>query len=222
MKRTDFNIIWGILLIAAGVLFLLQTLSIIDMGSAWEALWGIVFAISGLAFAWRFLIDRTGSWWAIIPGCTLLALAGLVGLHTLGFVDNGGPWLGALFLGVIGASFWAIYLVHREYWWAVIPGGVLFTVAAVALSSNWIGGEAIGGILFLGLASTFGLVSILPTPHGRMVWALIPAGVLGLMGLALLLALTSIFNCAWALVLILVGVYLLFRPRGGGEITGRS
>jgi uncharacterized iron-regulated membrane protein len=43
-----------------------------------------------------------------------------------------------------------------------------------------------------------------------------------MMGLAIMLAFTSVFNYMWAIVMILVGVYLLFRRRGGGEVTRRG
>ena len=217
MKRTDFNIIWGILLIGAGVLFLLQTNGLLgDTASvAWQIVWAIVFAAAGLAFVWRFLTDRAGEWWAAIPALTLLGLALLLTLDLLGLAEGNAAWLGSVFLGCIALSFWVIYFTHREYWWAVIPGGVLFTLALVALVATWYEGEALGSIFFFGMATTFGLVYLLPTPFGRMTWALIPAGVLAVLGLALLMAFTAIFEYVWAVVLILVGVYLLLRPRGG-------
>ena len=217
MKRTDLNIIWGVLLIAAGVLFLLQTNGLLgDTASvAWQIVWAIVFAAAGVAFVWRFLIDRAGEWWAVIPGSALLGLALLLTMYLLGLAEGNAAWLVSVFLGSIALSFWVIYFTHREYWWAVIPGGVLFTLALVALVATWYEGEALGSIFFFGMATTFGLVYLLPTPFGRMTWALIPAGVLAVLGLALLMAFTAIFEYVWAVVLILVGVYLLLRPRGG-------
>jgi hypothetical protein len=217
MKRTDFNIIWGILLIVAGILFLLQTNGLLGDTSSvvWQIIWAIAFAAAGLAFAWRFLADRTGAWWAAIPGSVLLALALLLTLDLLGLAEGNAAWLGSVFLGLIGLSFWVIYFTHREFWWAVIPGGVLLTLALVALMATWYTGEVVGSIFFFGMAATFGLVYLLPTPFGRMTWALIPAGVLAVLGLALLMAFTAIFEYIWAVVLILVGLYLLLRPRGG-------
>ena len=150
-----------------------------------------------------------------IPGSALLGLALLLMLDLLGLAEGNAAWLGSVFLGFIGLSFWFIYLTHREFWWAVIPGGVLSTLALVALMATWYAGEAVGSIFFFGMAATFGLVYLLPTPFGRMTWALIPAGVLAVLGLALLLAFTAIFEYVWAVVLILVGVYLLLRSRGG-------
>ena len=29
-------------------------------------------------------------------------------------------------LGMIGVSFWIIYLTDHQNWWAIIPGGALF------------------------------------------------------------------------------------------------
>jgi len=217
MKRTDFNIIWGVLLIGAGILFLLQTNGIIgDTSEAiWQIVWAIAFGTVGLIFLWRFLSDRAGSWWAAIHGFVLIALALLLTLDRLSFVEGDAAWLGALFLAIIGLSFWIIYFTHREFWWAVIPGGVLFTLAVVALLSTWYTGEAVGAIFFFGMAATFALVYFLPTPHCRMTWALIPAGVLAVLGFGLALAFTEIFNYFWAVALILVGLYLLLRPRDG-------
>jgi len=48
-----------------------------------------------------------------------------------------------------------------------------------------------------------------------MTWAFIPAGVLAVLGFWLALAFTEIFNYFWAVALILVGLYLLLRPRDG-------
>src|SRR5689334_555291 len=111
MKRTDFNIIWGILLIVAGILFLLQTNGFLGDTSSfvWQIVWAIAFAAAGLAFAWRFLTDRTGAWWAAIPGSVLLGLALLLTLDLLGLAEGNAAWLGSVFLGLIGLSFWIIY-----------------------------------------------------------------------------------------------------------------
>ena len=77
MKRTDFNIIWGILLIGAGILFLLQTNGLLgDTESvAWQIVWAVAFAAAGLVFVWRFLTDHAREWWAAIPGSALLGIA---------------------------------------------------------------------------------------------------------------------------------------------------
>ena len=118
---------------------------------------------------------------------------------------------GTLFLAGIGLSFWVVYIANRAQWWAVIPAGVLTTLSAVTLLSRQITGSAIGGVFFVGLGLTFVLVALLPSPQGKMGWAFIPAGILLVMGVFLIGALTALTNYVWALALIAVGVWLLFR-----------
>jgi len=105
----------------------------------------------------------------------------------------------------------AVYATNRENWWAIIPAGVMVTLAVVSFLDQFFAGFETGGIFFLGLGLTFGLVAILPGPRGEMRWAFIPAGVLFLIGLVLLAALTSLVNYIWPVALILVGLYFIFR-----------
>jgi hypothetical protein len=72
-------------------------------------------------------------------------------------------------------------------------------------------GIEVGGIFFLGLGLTFGLVAIIPTPHGQMKWAFIPAGIMIVMGLLITAALSPLINYIWPSALILAGLLLVFR-----------
>ncbi len=214
MSRFDLRIVWGVLLIVAGLLFLAQSLGLIP--SAWGALWAVAFGVAGLAFvAWLF-VDRR-RWWAIIPGLTLLGLAGVIVVSMLTPEGNGG-WAGAVFLGAIGLSFVIVYIMRRDFWWALIPAGALLTLALVALSTSFMTGLESGALLFIGLGVTFGIVALVPTPDGRMTWALIPAGILGVMGILIALALGSLLNYVWPIALIIVGIYILVR----GFALGKS
>ena len=210
MKRFDartVNTVGAILLIVVGILLLLQNFGILVGVVA--LIWSLIFGVGGLIFLYMFLTDRT-QWWAIIPGFTLLGLAALITLDQ--FLPRVGDALGGtLFLGGIGLAFWVIYFLNREHWWAVIPGGVMFTVALIAGLDAVFEGAETGGGLFLGLGLTFGLLSLLPTPQGRMRWALIPAAVLLVMGLLITAAATGILEYLWPAALIVVGLYLLFR-----------
>ena len=99
-----------------------------------------------------------------------------------------GAWVGAMFLGMIGLAFWIVYLTNHDHWWAIIPGGVMLTLAAVSAVAPFAGGFATGGLFFLGMGLTFALVGVIPTPQGRMTWAFIPAAVMGIMGLLVIAA----------------------------------
>jgi hypothetical protein len=207
MKRPETRVVGAILLIAVGVLLLLQNAGIVV--GALGLLWALLFGAGGAMFLYVFLTDRE-QWWAVIPAFALLGLAGTIVLNEL-IPEGGGAWAGMVFLLGIGASFWVIYFVNREHWWAVIPGGVLITLALVTGLSSVFEGAEMGGVFFLGLALTFGLLSFLQTPEGRMKWALIPAAVMFAMGVVTTAAATEIFKYVWPAVLVLAGVYLIFR-----------
>lgn len=96
-------------------------------------------------------------------------------------------------------------------WWAIIPGGVMLTLALIAGLASVLEGIETGGVFFLGLGLTFGLLSFVPTPQGRMKWALIPAAVLLVMGLLLGAAASPFLNYLWPVALILLGLYHIFR-----------
>ena len=210
MKRLEVRVVGGILLIAVGILFLLQNLRII--GDGLDLLWALLFGAGGAVFVYVFLTNRA-HWWAVIPGFVLLSLAALMTLNQLA-PGLGGDWGGALVLGGIAVAFWVVYLASRENWWAVIPGGVLFTLALVVGLSSALEGIEVGGVFFLGLGLTFGLLSLLPTPEGRMKWALIPAAVLLVMGLLITAAATAVLKYIWPAALILVGLYVILRTFG--------
>lgn len=203
MKRFDLRIIWGGLLIAAGGLLLLQELG--NVSGAWSIIWTFLFGIAGVGFLYLYLTDRS-QWWPLIPGLTLVSLAALILVEEF---FPGITWGGAIFLGGIGLSFWLIYFTNRDNWWAIIPGGVLLTLAAVAALEPVADDD--GGIFFLGLGITFALVGLLPTSQGRMQWAFIPAAVLLIMGIFLATPLLPLLNYIWPVALILLGGYLILR-----------
>jgi hypothetical protein len=206
MKSGSGYLLLGFALIVAGVLFLLQNFGFV--GELAAPLWAALFGAGGLAFVWLFATDRE-RWWALIPGFTLVGLGALIGFG--GILGELG---GAFFLGMIGAGFLVIYLMRREFWWALIPAGALFSTAAVAAMADRFGGALSGSVLFFGLALTFVAVWLAPSEYGESRrWALIPAGILGAMGLLVALSLGGVANYVWALALIAGGGVLLLRSR---------
>ena len=117
------------------------------------------FAAGGIVFLYLVLKDRE-KWWAFIPGLTLLGLAALIAGGDL-FRDFTNQFGGSMFLGSIALSFIAILIVKPSNWWAVIPAGVLTTLALIAgiQSGN---GMLEGGLFFLGIGSTFAAVGLMP------------------------------------------------------------
>ncbi|MCU0520491.1 MAG: hypothetical protein MUF84_07360 [Anaerolineae bacterium] len=206
MKVLQSRVLWGILLVVVGLLFLLESLAILSIGGAWA----VLFAVAGLIFGYTYLEDRE-RWWALIPSMALLGLAALIGFEAfLPGVD--GQWGVTLFMGALGLSFILIYfLTRRSQWWALIPGGVLATLGVALGLEPYMPGEAFVGVFFLGMALTFALVYALPTPEGRMLWAIFPAGVLALMGIIFLSIAGEAATLVWPVLLILTGGYVLLR-----------
>lgn len=196
----------GILLLLAGTVLLLQNLGVFGP-LAERVIWLLLFGLAGLGFVLVFLFNRE-HWWALIPGCTLLGLAVLVGLGEQ--LQEAGA---AIFLAAIGLSFALIYALRREHWWAIIPGGSLFSVAALTLVAGSAAAGAAVGVLFLGLALTFLLVYLLPGARAEQRWAVIPAGILALMGVVAMFTLSGlrVMNYLWPIALIGGGGYLLWR-----------
>lgn len=203
MKRFDPRIVIGTLLILAGALGFLQAFGYLEDAS--DLFWGLIFLGAGAIFLFLFASGfASGGWWAAFPGFILAGLGVLILLPDS--LDNIG---GAIFLGAIGLSFWAVYLTGRERWWAIIPGGVLFTLAIVsALPEEIMGGADSGGIFFLGLALTFLLVALL----AGMSWAYWPAGALAVFGTFLFFE-SQVFLLSYvaAAALIVAGVYIVLR-----------
>lgn len=168
----------------------------------------MVLFIAGSFVFLSLFVSQPDNWWAAIPGMALLGLGALVGLSIIGLDDLfGGP----IFLGALGVSFGLVYLRARQNWWAVIPGGVLLTLALVAGVDQVLPGVESGGLFFLGLAVTFLLVYLLSASGERMTWALIPAGVLFVIGLIVTLSTSSLLRFVWPAALILAGIYLIYR-----------
>jgi hypothetical protein len=104
-----------------------------------------------------------------------------------------------------------IYLLNREYWWAIIPCGVLLTLAIVISLENLLTEMGFVSIFFLGLAATFALVALVPTAEGKMQWAWIPAIVLALMGVIFGAFSGAFMAYLLPIALIVGGGILIFR-----------
>ena len=213
MKRVDRSLLLGLGLAGAGILLLLQNLGI--FGSLENTFWALAFSAGGVGFL-AALVRNPARWWTAIPGCALLGISALIALDELAptFARD---WGGALVLGMLGLGFWLVYLVCRACWWAIIPGGVLFTLALVVGLSQTMAGEEAGWVFFLGLSATFGLLYLLPSTEGRITWAIYPAAVLLVMAVLVMAAMVEVVNLLWPAALIVAGVYMMyrtFRPRG--------
>ncbi|WP_152190039.1 hypothetical protein [Georgenia satyanarayanai] len=208
--RFPLAALWGALLVAGGVLLLLEEL---DLVTDARFFWAGAFAAVGGVFAAAFLLGAE-AWWAAIPSGALFGLAVTTALgDPVGDVAEAVS--GGAFLGLLGAGFWAVYLRERGRWWSMIPGGALATFGATgALGALGLSSNAQGAVLFLGLGLTFLLVAVLPTGGGRNRWALIPGGILTALGLLIAAGageVLELLGYLWPVVLIGAGILLLWR-----------
>ena len=215
MRKIEPRVVFSVLMIGAGILFLLQNLGLLEGASA--IFWALAFAVGGGVFLYVYLSDRT-QWWAVIPGLSLLGIGEIIAVSH--FLPQYEDILGAPVLMVfISISFWIIYLTNREHWWAIIPGGVLLSIGIFIAFESLFPGVEMVGVFFLGLGLTFVVLAYLPAQKGDMRWALIPAGVLLLMGVIFLGTAFSALEIIGPAVLVLAGLYLIYRTvRPKGEI----
>jgi hypothetical protein len=209
MKGMRARAALGLLLIAAGVLFLLQNLGILEQ--AGSLFWTLAFIVAGGVFMYIYLSDRS-LWWAPIPGFSLLGIGGLIAIST--YLPQYADVFGApLLLTGISLSFWIIYFSKREQWWAIIPGGVLLSTAVFVGLDALIGGEGVLGVFFIGMGLTFLLLTRLPTARDMqwMKWAYVPAAVLLIIGAIFIVTEVSYLQIVGSVALLIVGLYLLIR-----------
>lgn len=200
-SRVGMTLILGVLLISTCVFLLLINFNIITLDR--DILMGLLFVLGGLIFLLVFIIN-INDWWALIPAMALISLGIII---CLGESDFESDWVGGLFLGMLGISFWLIYAFHPVQWWAIIPGGSLFTLALVrVLPEGSVFPEA---GFFLGLALTFGFVYWHPRSNGKLKWALFPAGVFLILGVLIQMGSTRLVYFVWPAALFLAGGALL-------------
>lgn len=206
MKWLESRLFWGVVLIVAGVLFLLQNLFGVQLGGIF---WSALFVLGGLFFLSVYFTERA-NWWAIIPGFTLVGIGLNVGLGAL-FPAVEDILGGTIVLGSIGLSFLVIYFLNRDFWWTLIPAGVLLTLAVIIPLENFLSDFGFVSLFFLGMALTFAVVALIPTPEGKMKWAWIPAAILGFMGIIFGAFSGSFMAYLTPLILILGGGFLIYR-----------
>jgi hypothetical protein len=206
-KILSSRLFWGLVLIIGGGLLLLNTFGLIAIA---DLIWAIILGIGGILFLGVY-ISNHDHWWALIPGVILIAISATIWLDKYYANIRNSDLISTIILGGIALSFFLVYLADRGNWWAIIPAGVMSTIAVVARANISQSGVTSGGIFFLGLALTFALVAILPNKIGPMRWAWIPAGILGLIGLVILLSRPDLINYIWPFALILGGALLVIR-----------
>ena len=157
------------------------------------------------AFSWLILLLIAGaSFW--VGGLRQLPLwvriVGFSGIGVLAIVTSG-RFSASAALSFPAMAFLMIYITNPKRWWAIIPGGVLASVALLVTFESLFRHWDTTPILFLGFAATFSYLYLLPKKRGGKRWALYPA--------ILFIILTVLVNDpsgqleGWFLPLVLIG-----------------
>lgn len=142
-----------------------------------------------IPFAAAYLTDRSRNWWALIPGGVMLFLTVITLLVDYTSADE---WIGALFLFMIAASFFVVYMTNRTRTWALIVAYITFVLSLAPLMS--MGGrnaEYFGGVFMFAVALPF---FYLYFRSARNWWAIIPAGVMTVLGVIVTVAIAGLLN----------------------------
>lgn len=178
--KTKQNLLWGIFLVVAGGLLLLNTLGVIENLPPTVA--AVLFGAASLLFFIIYFASGVQQWGWLFPA---MIFGGLAVTIVLGESGVAGDTVGAFWLLCIGLPFWVVFaLDRRTNWWAIIPGWVMIVLSAVVLLADRVAGETVGAMVMLGIALPFLAVYLVNRSHW---WALIPAFILGGIGIALLL-----------------------------------
>lgn len=209
LQTGKLRIVYGALLILFGGLLLIETS--IDL-SSW--VWIGALTIAGLGVYAVYATDRSERW-LLVLSYTLLAIALMVSLITLDVLRD--SFVATYVLTAIALPFLYIYLTDRTHWWAVIPAYILLAIGVMV-------GLIEGGILEGNLVASYVLFSVaipffvIYARDRKQWWALIPGGITGLIGLALLVAEAAAEFIVPA-VLIIVGGWILIRQFTRREST---
>jgi hypothetical protein len=143
---------------------------------------------------------------------TLLGLA-ITSLLDMVAPNLGGKLGGSVFMGLMAFGFILVYLLDHRMWWAIIPGGVLLSIAAVAYLDQQAGPKGFepGGVLFIGMGITFLLLSLVRDNGRRLGWGIYPGIPLLIFGLMIAFGTEASWAIVGPVMLILGGAWLLFN-----------
>ena len=209
MKQKSVNVFWGLILILAGAVFLVEQLGLIPNLAA--VVWAFIFAGASLLFFFTYFSAGTHEWGWLFPATITAGLAATIWLAEMGVE---GTLAGAVFMASVSLPFWLAYAIdRRENWWALIPGWATAVITLVILLADRVAGEFIGSLMLFAIALPFFAVYLANREHW---WALIPGFVLSGVGLVVLLTTTAGGEAVGALVLFSISlpffiIYFRFR-----------
>jgi hypothetical protein len=203
--RRPSGAVWGILLVALGVVFLLGQL-IPGLGRMIRgSIWAGAFVLAAMVFYGVYASNKQ-QWWALIPAYAMLAVASYIFMAVFNFP---GVAIAAWVLCSVGLPFLYVYIKNNEHWWALVPAYTMFVTGLFIPAATFLGWASIVSYWNFAFALPFGVVYL---RDRKQWWALIPGGIFGTVGLVF-----ALIGIAWMIpaVMIVFGLYLLIRQSRG-------
>ena len=200
-------LVWGGLLIFFGVITLAETFT--DL-TTWT--WVALLAAGGLGVFAVYLTDRSDRG-LLIPAYVLWAIAGLIALITLNILRD--ESIATYVLTAIALPFLVAFLRDRSKWGALIPAYVLLAVGVMVglIGAGVLSDLLVPAYVMFAIAIPFFVVY---ARDPKQWWALIPAGIMAVIGLSFLIAEAAV-QYIGPVAMILVGAWLLVRMFTRGE-----
>ena len=214
MKSRYITIFWGLVMIAAGAVFLLDAQGVIDLNLVSVPVVALIFGALSVFFFLTYFVQGIQNWGWLFPASVLAGIAVVIGLDGTAL---GNSLSGAPVLAGIALPFIVVFLLDaKKNWWALIPAWVLSAITFVVLFENRMGDDLVGAFILFSIALPFLVVFFLNTQKNW--WAIIPACAMGAIALAVLLERYLGDDLMSALVLFGIAVpflivYLLDRTR---------
>lgn len=195
------GLVLGGLLIVLGVLALVETVTDLN-----EWIWVAVLVIGGLIGYAVYATDREEKW-LLIVSYVMLAIAGLVTLLTLEILQD--AFVATYVLLAIALPFFVAFLNNRSNWGLLIPAYVLLAVGVMValIDLGVLYDTLVAAYVMLAIALPFFVVFLRNTSNW---WALIPGGILAVIGLGFLIAEAAVEYVVPA-AMIIGGVLILVR-----------
>jgi len=214
VKSRWITVFWGLVMIAAGAVFLLDAQGIVDLNLISVPVVALIFGVLSAFFFLTYFMQGAHNWGWLFPACVLAGIAAVIALDdtALGSALNGAPVLAGIALPFIVVFFMDV----KKHWWALIPAWVMTAITFIVLFERQMGGDLTGAFVLFSIALPFFVVFFLNTKTNW--WAIIPACVMSAIALAVLFERYLDDNLMGALVLFGIAVpflctYLLERTR---------
>jgi len=205
MKNRWMNLIWGLILIVGGGLYLARNMGYITEPK--PVFWSFIFAGLSLLFFASYFINGVQNWGWLFPALIFAALALTVGMALSGVDD---PAMGAPILASVGIPFLVAFaLKPRERWWALIPAWVMILLTLITVVVDRVPGEVIGSIFLFAIGLPFLVVYLV---NRTRLWALIPGIIMVVLSVIPVLAISAPGEYIGAFVLLGIAIpfYIIY------------